>query len=95
MNETYIKQQVLKKLRKKYPTAWIKKICDRFTKGTPDIICCINGLFIAVELKTLNGVIKPIQTHEIRLINEAGGKAFVARSVSEVLKEVEEYVGKC
>lgn len=47
-----------------------------FTKaGIPDLLCCVNGYFVAVELKAPNGKVSEIQKHTIRKINEAGGIA--------------------
>lgn len=45
--------------------------------GIPDIICCINGKFIALELKRENGVASELQKRNVRLINEANGIALI------------------
>lgn len=53
--------------------------------GTPDILACVNGRFIAVEVKRPNGgVVSELQKSKIKKINKAGGIAFVARSVEDV-----------
>lgn len=53
--------------------------------GTPDILACVNGRFIAIEVKReKGGVVSELQKSKIRKINSAGGIAFVARSVDEV-----------
>jgi Holliday junction resolvase len=46
--------------------------------GVPDIVCCINGYFFAVECKA--GKNKPtlLQVNEIESIRRAGGVAVVA-----------------
>lgn len=57
--------------------------------GVPDIIACINGRFIAVEVKRpKGGIISPLQKANINLINMSGGVALVATSVDEVKFEL-------
>lgn len=57
--------------------------------GVPDVIACINGRFIAVEVKRpKGGIISPLQKANINLINMAGGVALVATSVDEVKFEL-------
>lgn len=51
---------------------------SKFTKdGIPDILCCINGFFVGVEVKAPNGKPSPLQMYNIRKIRKAGGVAFV------------------
>lgn len=45
-----------------------------FTKaGIPDILTCCNGVFLGIEIKAPNGKPSPLQIHNIKLINKAGG----------------------
>jgi hypothetical protein len=55
--------------------------------GVPDLICCINGLFFAFEIKDVKGKASPLQTANLIQIQACGGYAFVVRSVGEV-KEI-------
>lgn len=60
--------------------AWFIKYWagSKFTKdGIPDILCCINGYFVAIEVKAQNGKPSPLQLYNIKKIREAGGFAFV------------------
>lgn len=51
---------------------------SQFTKeGIPDILSCINGYFVAIEVKGPTGRPTPLQLHTIREIRNAGGFAFV------------------
>lgn len=62
----------------KEQNAWFIKYWGggAFTKsGIPDLLCCVNGYFVAVELKAPNGKVSEIQKHVINKINEAGGIA--------------------
>ncbi|MGO2084168.1 VRR-NUC domain-containing protein [Vagococcus sp.] len=53
--------------------------------GTPDILACVNGRFIGIEVKReKGGVVSELQKSKIRQIKNTGGIAFVARSVEEV-----------
>lgn len=46
--------------------------------GIPDIICCVNGRFLAIECKAGGNKPTPLQVREIENIRLAGGVAIVA-----------------
>ena len=53
---------------------FIKTHGDRFSRvGTPDIIACIKGKFVAIEVKSENGKPSELQLYHIQQINNAGG----------------------
>lgn len=72
--ESHFQSQVIKYL-KTLPKTWYVKIWGGgFMKaGIPDILCCINGKFVALELKRENGVASELQKRNIRLINDSNG----------------------
>ena len=78
MKESQFQEQVIKYL-KTLPKTWHVKIWGGgfMRAGIPDIICCINGKFIALELKRENGVASELQKRNVRLINEANGIALI------------------
>ena len=41
--------------------------------GIPDVICCKNGIFIGIELKSSNGKPTELQKYNIKQINKNGG----------------------
>jgi Holliday junction resolvase len=46
----------------------------QFTKeGIPDILCCCNGHFLGIEIKAPKGRPSPLQIHNLKKIDEAGG----------------------
>jgi Holliday junction resolvase len=45
--------------------------------GIPDIICCVEGFFLAIELKAGKGKTTALQDREIAAIHEHGGIAIV------------------
>ena len=68
----------------KYLGAWVVKPITTNLKGTPDILACLDGRFIGIEVKKLGGKPRASQERQIRLILKAGGISFVARSVDDV-----------
>ena len=57
---------------------FIKTHGDRFSRvGTPDIIACVNGHFVAVEVKAENGKPSELQLYHIKQIKESGGVAYI------------------
>jgi len=56
------------------------------TAGIPDIICCIDGRFVAFEVKTPSGKLTKLQEITIQRINDANGKAYKVTSVEEVIQ---------
>jgi hypothetical protein len=55
-------------------------------KGVPDILGCYHGKLLGIEVKAPNGKVSPDQQIFIENINRAGGLAFVARSVDDVIE---------
>lgn len=53
--------------------------------GVPDIIGCYQGRLLAIEVKAPKGVVSDHQQRFIDNINAAGGLAFVARSIDDVI----------
>lgn len=60
--------------------AWFIKYWagSKFTKdGIPDILACVYGQFVAIEVKASNGKPSELQKHNVRKINKAGGYAMI------------------
>jgi hypothetical protein len=77
-------QRSVRAFLKKQPGWWIKA-SDRFVAGIPDILGCLNGYFVAIELKR-PGSKGPtdLQAHNMRLIQDNGGIAIWVTSLEEV-----------
>lgn len=59
---------------------FVKFFANGFTqRGVPDLLCCVNGYFIAIEVKAENGVATDIQKWNVERIRFAGGMAFVLK----------------
>lgn len=68
----------IKKFLDAHGAFYVKFFANAYTKsGIPDILCCINGYFVGVEVKAQNGKPSEIQLFNIKKINDAGGFAFV------------------
>lgn len=50
----------------------------KFTRdGVPDILACINGRFVGIEIKASSGKASELQLHNLKKINESGGYAIL------------------
>lgn len=57
---------------------YVKFFANAYTKvGVPDILACVNGRFVAVEVKAPNGKPSPIQLWNIEEIKKSNGIALV------------------
>lgn len=54
------------------------------TAGVPDIICCCEGKFVALEVKVPGNKPTELQKRTLEAIEAAGGVAAVVHSVDEV-----------
>mgnify|MGYP000985128917 FL=1 len=85
VKEKNIANKILKYLKSLDNCFCFKEHGGRYgTSGIPDIICCINGRFIAFEVKTEKGRLTKLQEITIQRIKEAKGKAFKVTSLEEV-----------
>lgn len=75
--ETTFKEKVLRDLRA-LPLTWCVKVNQVALRGTPDVLACMDGNFIALELKAAeDSHIDELQMYTLGRINECGGSAFV------------------
>ena len=69
-----IYENKIKNYLKSIGAYFIKTHGDRFSRiGTPDIIACVNGKFVAVEVKGEKGKPSDLQLYHIDQIQKAGG----------------------
>lgn len=57
-------------------------------RGTPDIIICLDGRFVAVELKVGKNKLEPAQVIRRNQILQSNGVHIAPRSFSEFLEEI-------
>lgn len=84
LSEKIIQSNILRRLRALPKSKWTKIIrCSDC--GTPDIIGCFCGFYVAIEVKAEKGETTPKQIWELEGYMEAGGMAIVARSWADVV----------
>lgn len=72
----------------------VKYFANRMTKvGIPDLLACVNGIFIAIEVKAEKGKASELQLYNIEEIRKAGGVAIVLyphqfREFKEIITEI-------
>ena len=54
--------------------------------GIPDIICCVNGFFLAIECKAGKGKTTALQDRELGRIRTAGGTAIVIYDTDDEMR---------
>lgn len=58
----------------------VKFFANAFTKkGVPDILACINGFFVGIEVKAENGKVSALQIYNREHIKKSGGIAMIVK----------------
>jgi hypothetical protein len=57
--------------------------------GSPDIIGCVNGRFVGIEVKSSTGKQREAQANFQRAFEKAGGIYILARSASDAVSAIE------
>lgn len=97
MTEKQFEQRV-KKFFKSHNIWYLKVWGGPFQRaGIPDIIACVNGRFVGVELKSSTGRPTELQKWNIEKIKESGGIGLVLypEQFEEFKKMIEEELKKC
>lgn len=82
MEESKIQRKIISYIN---TIGYCVKIQSASKSGVPDLLCCVNGRFIALEIKRCcGGITSPLQEYNIQLIQNAGGIAHVVSSLEEV-----------
>lgn len=68
--------------------AYPVKVISATKAGVPDVVCCLSGMFIAIECKQVKKHATALQRYKMAEIEKAGGYAFEAHSVEEVKQEL-------
>ena len=87
--ETKLKEKELADL--KGLGAWAEKIQQVGKVGTPDILACYKGVFIALELKSLESELPSrAQVIKLRKVKKAGGFSAIVTPLNwpEIKKEI-------
>jgi Holliday junction resolvase len=93
ISESTLQKNCLKYLKERNIYALNVYGSGRTGKGTPDIIACINGRFVAFELKVGTNQMQPDQVIHKKRIERSGGQQFTPRTVTEFKKIVTDLGG--
>lgn len=88
--ESKLQEYVMQRLRG-IPNLVPIKISDRYISGISDILLCVEGRFVAIELKIEGNKPSRLQLEFLKNIKDAGGVSGVAYTwgeVKDVLREV-------
>lgn len=86
---TRLRTTIKDSLKRQFGGVWYTIHGNAFSAGLPDIIGCIEGKFVAIEVKVLPDIPSKLQLAEIDKINHEGeGCAFVAYSVNDAKRMV-------
>ena len=69
MSEAKLQTKMVKRLEKE--NWYVRKIIAANRKGTPDILACCNGQFVAIEVKMPGNKPSALQEENINQIQEA------------------------
>jgi Holliday junction resolvase len=86
--EAKVKASVVKLLKKHNIYHFFPATHGFGRSGVPDIICCMNGLFVAIECKAGKGKTTALQDRELKRINAARGVTFVINENNQQTLEV-------
>lgn len=76
--ETVFRQNKVVPFLRKLKHAWFESIQQVGISGSPDILLCIRGKFVALELKNRGEKARPLQQFKLDSIAKAGGISLVA-----------------
>jgi hypothetical protein len=88
--ETRLRLKMEKSLKAEFPQCLFLKIHgNQFQNiGIPDMLCCVKGRFVALEVKTARGKVSLAQQLMMKRIQKALGVSAVVRTVEEALETV-------
>lgn len=78
---------------KSIPKAWVMKSVVANRSGIPDMIACINGRFVAFEVKRKGGEVTPLQRFNGLQIEAAGGQWFVIDDFKQFKEIIHQITG--
>jgi Holliday junction resolvase len=90
--EGRLQKKIKEALIKEFPFSfWFKSHGGPYqTKGIPDLIGCVNGIYVGIEVKVpgKEKTLTKIQKHTIGQIMTAGGIAFMSTSAEHAIATI-------
>jgi Holliday junction resolvase len=92
--ESRLQRRIQEALTRTFPGCYVIKVhvSEFSAAGTPDLIACIHGYFIALEVKVPGETPTELQDYTLKCIRAAGGAATVVSSPIEAVAFVQEYL---
>ena len=90
--ESHLQRRVRGALAAAFPGCWCVKVhvSEFSAAGTPDLLCCVHGHFVAIEVKQPGEVPTVLQEFTLNNIRHAGGIAVVVSSPEQAVAAVRE-----
>lgn len=84
MKESDVQKKIIKHLEAN--GAWVVKVISANKNGVPDVLACLGGHFVAVEVKAPGklSTLKPLQQWQLDQITKAGGTAMAVDSLGSL-----------
>lgn len=82
MREKELQARIIRLLKSN--GAYVCKVNLSSRNGVPDLLCCLRGRFIGIEVKSEQNKPTPLQEFNLRKITQAGGVGVVVRNLKEV-----------
>ncbi|MBW7889536.1 MAG: VRR-NUC domain-containing protein [Bacteroidia bacterium] len=89
--ESDLQRQCIDWLRREHPAVYARKIIVANRAGTPDLLMCIRGRFVAIEFKTEGGKQTALQKYNEQQIKQAGGKYSIVMNLEKFKSEIEKW----
>ena len=84
IKEKEVQTYLMKQLGALAPKPYVVKTIQTNHRGTPDVLVCYRGQFIAIECKRpVGGRLTALQVQTLERIREAGGQAHVVSTYEE------------
>jgi len=90
MKEALLVTQIIKEIYKYKKSFAYKNVAATAysTRGIPDIIACINGYFLGIEVKKRKNTVSKLQLETGKVITQAGGLFWIITSIPELIENL-------
>jgi len=93
MTEQSIQSAIQKLITTEF-SGYVTNVITANKSGTPDLIACIDGVYLGLEVKKPGGILAPLQQYHLDLINESGGHAAAVYSVDDARSFIQQHIPK-
>ena len=93
MREKVIENRIKDTLTTMYPNVWFFKhaASAAMKVGIPDIVCCIKGHFVGIEVKQEKGIQSDVQKVCMNNIRNAGGEYWIVWSYEDFVQQFNKF----